>query len=514
MTEICVIGLDCSTTATKAIVWDVNGVPLAEGRADLPLSRPGRGLYEQEPEQWWAALCQATRAAVAGLRHQVVAVAVANQRETVGVLDAGMRSVRPAMLWCDERGRAQVARVAAELGARRVHDRTGKPVELCPALYRMLWLRDVEPASFARASHFVDVQGYLNWHLTGQLVTSWASADPFGLLDMRRFSWDEELMGELALEPALFSPLVAPGTPVGRVTPEAAAACGLPAGALVVAGGGDGQAAGLGARALSAGRAYCNLGTAAVAGVGTQQYRADLAFRTLTSCVPGGSVCEALLRAGTSLVSWFVRQFGAPEPLAAGRSAEEALEAVALLVPAGSDGLIVLPHWNAAGTPHWDGDARGAVVGWTPIHSRAHFYRAVLEGVAMELRQALDGIAEVTGEPITHLVVTGGGARSALWRQIIADVTGRAVVLVASTELTSLGAGMLAAAGVGAFPDVAAAALAMTRDVATITPVPATWELYDALYTRAYRPLYPALREVTHALSALEQEGRWAAPPM
>ena len=233
---------------------------------------------------------------MAGLGHQVVAVAVANQRETVGVLDAEMRSVRPAMLWCDERGRAQVARVAAELGARRVHERTGKPVELCPALYRLLWLRDEEPASFARARHFVDVQGYLNWRLTGRLVTSWASADPFGLLDMRRFSWDEELMGQLALAPALFSPLVAPGTPVGRVTPEAAAACGLPAGVLVVAGGGDGQAAGLGARALSAGRAYCNLGTAAVAGVGIQQYRADLAFRTMTSCVPGDYVCEALLR--------------------------------------------------------------------------------------------------------------------------------------------------------------------------------------------------------------------------
>ncbi|GAC1434593.1 MAG: FGGY-family carbohydrate kinase [Chloroflexota bacterium] len=512
MSDAYVIGVDSSTTATKALVWDMSGTRVAEGRAEIPLSRPGRGLYEQDPEEWWTALCAATRGALAGAPRGIVAVAVANQRETVAALDAALRPVRPAMLWCDERGRAQVARVAADLGAERVHDRTGKPVELCPALYRILWLRDAEPASFSRARHFVDVAGYLNWRLTGNLVTSWASADPFGLLEMRRFTWDTALMGELGLAPAAFTPLAAPGTPIGRVTPEAARASGLPAGTLVVTGGGDGQAAGLGAAALGAGRAYCNLGTAAVAGVGTAEYRADLAFRTMTSCNAGAYVCEALLRTGTSLVTWFVEQFGPPGSPGPAQQAEDILEAAATRIPPGSEGLLVLPHWNAAGTPHWDGDARGAVVGWTPTHTRGHFYRAVLEGLAMELRLALDGIARVTGEPIDYLVLTGGGARSALWRQIVADATGRAVVLVASTELTSLGAGMLAAAGSGAFSDARAAAAAMTRDVRTIMPGAAARELYDLLFRRAYRPLYPALRAISHSISALEQEGRWRNP--
>lgn len=505
-----VIGIDSSTTATKAIVWDLEGRPVREGRAEIPMSRPARGCYEQQPEHWWSACCESLQTAVAGMPEAAIAaVAVANQRETVALLDGEMQPVRPAMLWCDERGRAQVARVAEAPGASYVHDMTGKPVELCPALYRILWLYDEDHEAFSRCAHLVDVQGYLNWRLSGELVTSWASADPFGLLDMRRFRWSEELLAALDLPPAAFTPLVAPGTRIGAVTPEASAACGLPVGTPIIAGGGDGQAAGLGAAALRAGRAYLNLGTAAVAGVQTDRYQADLAFRTMTSCVPGHYICEALLRTGTSLVTWFVEHFGPAGADGPVRGAEVLLEAEAARVAPGCEGLVLLPHWNAAGTPYWDVEARGAVVGWTPAHGKAHFYRAVLEGLAMELRLTIDGIAGVTGEPINSLVTTGGGARSPLWRQIVADVTGRDVILVASTELTSLGAGMLAATGAGAFPDVPAAAAAMSRDVETISPIPRQQEIYNALFERAYRPLYPALREITHAISALEREGRW-----
>ncbi len=210
----------------------------------------------------------------------------------------------------------------------------------------------------------------------------------------------------------------------------------------MVAGGGDGQAAGLGAHALSAGRAYCNLGTAAVAGVGTEQYRADLAFRTMTSCVPRAYVCEALVRSGTSLVSWFVTQFGRPAystrpPHGYNRGKQLGLSGQRRGTrPCGQRGADRATTLARGRTPYWDVNARGAAVGWTPAHTSAHFYRALLEGLAMELRLTLDGIAWVTGEPITHLVLTGGGARSTVWRQIMADVTGRVVVLVASTELT------------------------------------------------------------------------------
>lgn len=513
MTDTYVMGIDSSTTATKAIVWDIEGHAVAEGRAEMSVARPGRGLYEQRPQDWWSACCRATRAAVADLDPRaIVAIAVANQRETVAVLDERMRPLRPAMVWCDERGRAQVERVAADLGGERVHDATGKPVELCPALYRILWLRDEERATFDRTAHFVDVQGYLNWRLSGELVTSWASADPFGLLDMRRFAWHAALMDHLDLSPATFAPVVAPGTPVGMITSEAAAACGLSVGTIVVAGAGDGQAAGLGSRALAPGRAYCNLGTAVVAGVQTTRYQVDPAFRTLTSAVPGAYVCEALLRTGTSLISWFVEHFGPEGPREAGASAEERLERLATAVPPGAEGLVLLPHWNAAGTPHWDGLARGAVVGWTQAHGKAHFYRAVLEGLTMELRLSLDGIAGVTDEPIDRLVVTGGGARSPLWRQIVADVTGRTVIRVASAELTSLGAGMLAATGAHIFVDVPAAAEAMSRDLEDIRPIPAHRDLYDALFTGAYRPLYGALRDITHTISTLEIERERSTP--
>lgn len=506
-TETLYLGIDCSTTATKAIAWTADGTAVAEGRAALSLTRPGPGMYEQHPDQWWEALCAAVRAALEGCDpSRVVALAIANQRETVAPLDSHMRPVRPAMLWLDERGREQVGQVAETLGAAYVHDATGKPVELCPALYRILWMRDEERALFERTARVVDVQAYLNWCLTGHVVTSWASGDPFGVLDMRRFQWHGALIERLGLAAHLFVPLVAPGTPLGTLTPEASAACGLPSGTIVVAGGGDGQAAGLGARVLAPGRAYCNLGTAVVAGVHADHYQADLAFRTLTSCVPGAYICEALLRTGTSLVSWFVEHFGPDVATCGDESAEAVLEARAAHVPAGSEGLVLLPHWHAAGTPHWDVLARGAVIGWTPAHGAAHFYRAVLEGLAMELRLTIDGIARATGEPIHDLVLTGGGSRSSLWRQIMADVTGRAIVDVASTELTSLGAGMLAATGAGTFASVAVAAQAMCQDRATLTPDPGRHAVYVNVFERAYRPLYAALREITHAISALALE--------
>ena len=512
-TEPVYIGVDSSTTATKAIVWAADGTALAEGRAGIPLSRPGRGRYEQRPQDWWGGLCTAMHAALAGIDPaRVAAVSMANQRETVAALDAQMQPIRPALVWSDERGREQVAQVAASPGAAFVHDATGKPVELCPALYRILWLRDEEPETYARTAHFVDVQGYLNWALTGQLVTSWASGDPFGLLDMRRFAWHTALIERLGLRPGLFAPLVPPGTQVGRVSAVASASCGLAEGTPVVAGGGDGQVAGLGARALRPGRAYCNLGTAVVAGVQVDRYLADPAFRTMTSCVPGAYICETLLRTGTSLVTWFVEHFGPDGPRDLGQSPEELMEAEAARISPGCEGLILLPHWNAAATPHWDTLARGAVVGWTPAHGKAHFYRSVLEGVAMELRLTIDGIARVTDEPISQIVITGGGSRSPLWRQIIADVTGRPIIRMASAELSSLGAGILAATGVGAFRDLRSAAEAMSRDIETIAPDPARQELYTLVFERAYRPLYPALREITHAISAIEIERGWSTP--
>ncbi|HYZ34970.1 MAG TPA: FGGY family carbohydrate kinase, partial [Crenalkalicoccus sp.] len=276
-----VIGLDSSTTSTKAIAWDRQGRPVAEGRAPVPMSSPGPGAYEQAPEEWWRAASIALRGLTAQLDPaRIAALATTNQRETVGFLDAAGRAVRPGIVWLDERARPDVALLSESFGAARLHRITGRPPDPTPALYTLHWLRRTDPAAFDATVHFVDVHGYLVWRLTGERATSIASADPHGIVDLAAKEYSAEILAHLGLDAGRFFAAHAPGALIGLVSAEAAAETGLRAGTPVAAGGGDGQAAGLGCAVLGGGRAYLNLGTATVSGVHARAYRTDAGFRT------------------------------------------------------------------------------------------------------------------------------------------------------------------------------------------------------------------------------------------
>ncbi len=268
-----------------------------------------------------------------------------------------------------------------------------------------------------------------------------------------------------------FSELVEPGSVIGLVTPEAAQATGLPSGLPVVAGAGDGQCAGLGANATGDGRAYLNLGTAVVSGAMSKEYLTDRAFRTLYAPIAGSFFVEHVLRGGVFTIGWFVDKFAADLrnswlPL----SPEELLEAAAAKVPPGAAGLMLVPYWNNVMNPYWDPSASGIMIGWTGVHGREHFYRAILEGIAYEQRLVGDAMMAATGQRFTAYVTMGGGSRSTLWCQIVADVTGVPVLRSTSTEATCLGAGILAAAAMGWYGDVKQAADAMTGTAERFDP--------------------------------------------
>jgi xylulokinase len=494
MSKDVVIGIDSSTTATKAIAWERHGAMAGLGRSPIPLASPANHWYEQDPEDWWSSACKALRDLLQQVApERVAAVAISNQRETFAPLGPDGDPVRPAIVWLDRRCEQEVAWLAARVGHDKIHRISGKPPDMAPVAYRIAWMLRREPELFRATAMFVDVHAYLVWRLTGAFRTSWASADPLGLLDMEKKAWSQEVLDALELRAEQLPQLAAPASVVGVVSESAAAATGLAPGTLVVAGGGDGQAAGLGVNALAPWRAYLNLGTAVVSGTYSPEYLTSTAWRTMGSCSGEGYYFETSLRAGTFLLDWFARQIcQAPD---GDRGIYERLEAEAANAPIGSYGLLALPYWGAVMTPYWDSQARGCLVGLTGSHRLGHIYRSLLEGIALEQALVTGLVEEQTNVRVREFVAIGGGAASDLWCQIIADASGKVVRRSQTVEASSLGAAICAAVGAGWFPSAAAAAQAMCCEITRETePCPEHSAAYAELLG-IYREIYPRLRE-------------------
>ncbi len=501
-----VVGIDSSTTATKAIAWTENGTPEQEGRCSIPLNSPVANWYEQDPLDWWnssaVALKQLTEKIPAD---QIAAVAVSNQRETFAVLGPDGNAFRPGIVWLDQRSREEVPWLSGRVGPKRIHQISGKPVDMAPVAYRIAWLLRNEPETHRAAAMFCDVHAYLTWKLTGKFRTSWASADPLGLFDLEAKKWSPEILGPLEIDEKQLPEALAPGTVLGEVTAEAAAATGLRPGTPVVAGGGDGQVAGLGVNALASERAYLNLGTAVVGGVYITDYAIDLAWRTMGSGSGVGYYCETSLRTGTFLVDWFVKNLCGSDGADKGIYAR--LEAEAEASPVGSNGLLLVPYWGAVMTPYWDQQARGAMVGFLGGHNRGDIYRSLLEGVALEQELVNSMIEEHAGVKVQEYIAIGGGAGSALWRRIIADISGKTVKRSQTVEASSLGAAMCAAVAAGWFSGMKEAAEAMSGATTTeVEPDPKRAARYAELMG-IYRDIYPQTRDLSHRLTRFAEGG-------
>ena len=494
-----VLAVDCSTTASKAVAFDENGSEVATASTPLTLHRPRPGFHEQDGEQWWTATLASLTAAVAALDDpgRVRALAVTHQRESFVCLDAGGRPLRPAVLWLDSRAGAEIE----ALGSERVLAVSGKPPDTTPALYKLAWLDRHEPQTLRGATTVAEVHGFLAERLTGRRVTSVGAADSLGLLDLATGDWSGELLALAGVRRDQVADLVPPGAVVGDLLPDVVRSIGLPVPVPLVAGIGDGQAAGLGAGVClggpAASDAYLNLGTSMVLGTPAAQYVTGRAFRTLAGAPAGSFVLETVLNAAAYLADWFRRELG--DPALAG-APDPALEAAAAQVRPGADGLLAVPYWNAAQTPYWDAAARGALVGLTGAHTRAHVYRALLEGVAFELRLHLDGLA-AAGTTVGTVRAMGGGSRSPLWAQVVADVTGREVRLAEGREISARGAAVLAFAAVGG-AQVAQASAAMGHLGARVSPDGAANARYGEVYA-VQQQVYPALREVFAGITRL-----------
>ncbi len=487
-----VIGIDQSTTASKAIAFDRRGRIVAEGRAPVPLSNPQMGWFEQDVDDWTGSVSTALKQLTKKIsKDSIAAVAISNQRESFAQFDEKGKALRPGTLWLDERAHQEVKDIAAKIGAERLHQISGIPNDITPCRVRCLWLSRHMPKIWKGTAKTAEVHGVLTHFLTGEWKTSTSSASPMGVLDAKTHDWSDVLLKEAKLTRDMLPILVAPGDVMGVVSADAAKRTGLKAGTPVVAGGGDGQCASVGANTFTKGRFYYNLGTAAVGGSFGAAYTTDPAFRSLVATAEQGYSFETAIRTGTYLVTWLVERVFHQKP-AKNPTIFAELEAEAKAVPIGSRGLVMLPYFSGIMTPYWDTDGRGVFAGLSGSHTRADLYRAMMEGIALEQAMMTNRLAAATS-PIDHFAIVGGGSKSDLWCQIVADATARDVKRLETSEASALGAAMAAAKGAGFYRTIAAASEAMSgKPSKTFRPRTKQAKAYAELLS-IYQELWPQM---------------------
>jgi sugar (pentulose or hexulose) kinase len=499
-----VIGLDCSTSACKAVVWDCRGNAIARGQSPLSLITAQPGWHEQSAESWWEATIQAIRQAVSQVdRRRLKALCIAHQRETFVPVDEQDHPLTNGILWMDERARELLPGLEQAFGQEAFHRLTGKRLSVNLTIAKIAWLKEYRPDTFARTCKYLDVHGFLVHRLTGFYSTGWGCADPTGMFDIQGNCWAESILDRVGIRPDQLPEVYPAGTVLGNMLPFAAEACGLPVGLPVAAGIGDGQASGLGVNITSPGEAYLSLGTSIISGTYSEKYVFNSAFRTMTSGIIGSYLLETVQLGGGYTLAWFMEKI-ANQPGQEVAQLQDYYEQAASQLPPGSAGLVVVPYWNSVLGPYWDPAASGIIVGWRGIHQLTHLYRAILEGLAFEQHLGTQGVEKALGQSVQRYIAIGGGAQSNLWCQIIADITNKPVFRAATSDATALGAGILAASAAGCFADARQAAQEMTH----ILPQPSEpdasrHDFYNRLFEEVYRPLFPAVQPYLDRLASL-----------
>jgi len=502
----CLLGIDVGTTGSKALLVGADGAVKASATTEYPMSIPQPLWAEQNPADWWAATVASVRRVLdeAGVQpRQVGGVGLTGQMHGLVLLDAQGQVLRPCIMWNDQRTAAQCAAITARVGAEAVLRLTGNPVLPGFTAPKIVWVREHEPEVYARAARVLLPKDYVRYRLTGGFFSEVSDASGTSLFDVARRRWSAEMLEALEV-PREWLPEVTESPVVSaRVSARAARETGLLEGTPVVGGGGDQAAQAVGTGIVAEGVVSATLGTSGVVFAASDAYRVEPQGRLHAFChaVPGTwHLMGVMLSAGGSF-RWYRDALGDLERAQArqaGRDPYDLLTEAAAGVPAGSEGLLFLPYLSGERTPYPDPHARGVFFGLTLRHTKAHMTRAVLEGVSYGLRDSLE-LMRALGLSIEQVRASGGGARSPLWRQMLADVFDTPIVTVDVTEGAAFGAALLAGVGAGVYASVAAACDTAIRVTGRTEPGPAV-PVYADYYPR-YRALYPALAPEFEAIA-------------
>jgi xylulokinase len=501
-----ILAHDLGTTGNKASLFDAEGKVLASSFCGYGTDYPRVTWVEQNPEDWWQAVCVSTHQLLAEARVQpgdIACIAFSGQMMGCVAVDQRARPLRPALIWADQRAVAEANSIISGVGAETAYRITGHRASSAYSGAKILWVRNHQPEVFAQAHKFLHAKDFIVARLTGAFVTDYSDASGMNLYDLQTRDWSPLILEAIGLDPALLPELHASTDVVGQVTSKAAGEVGLAAGTPVVIGGGDGCCAATGAGVVAEGSAYNYLGSSSWIAMATREPIFDPTMRTFTwaHLVPGMfSPCGTMQAAGGSY-QWLRDNICLPEKDAAAQlklSPYELMNLQAAESPAGARGLLFLPYLLGERSPRWNPLARGAYVGLTMQHSRPDIIRATLEGITLNLRVILEAFTS-QGARVDGMRVIGGGAQGRLWRQIMADVYHMPILRPALlAEATSMGAALAGGIGVGIFRDFGIAER-LTPIVDRTDPDPLHIPVYDRLYAtfnRCYASLEPLYNEL------------------
>lgn len=486
----CLLGIDVSTTATKALLIDEKGRVVAVATSTYPLSTPRPLWAEQDPELWWKATQQSISEVLDSQQvdpEAIAGVGLTGQMHGLVLLDARGEVLRPAILWNDQRAAAECDQMRETLGLARLVEITGNDAFPGFTAPKLLWVRQHEPELYQQIHQILLPKDYVRFRLTGEFATDRAGAGGTLMLDLGNRDWSAELLEVFQISPEWLPPTHEGSEITGRITEDAAERTGLAPGTPVVGGGGDQAAQAVGVGAVEPGVVALTLGTSGVVFASSDRplTERDGRLHAFPHALPERWHVMGVMLSAAGSLRWY-RDVVAPG------IEFDALLTETIGVEPGSEGLTFLPYLSGERTPHADPNVRAAFVGLTLKHDRAHMTRAVLEGVAYGLRDNFALMREVGLESIDQVRVSGGGAKSPLWRQILADVCDVDLVTVKTTEGAAFGAALLAGVGAGVWPSAQEACAAGVELGETTTPTAEAQALYEEGYRR-FRSHYPAL---------------------
>jgi xylulokinase len=487
------LGLDVGTGGARAVAVDESGGVVAEASSEYPLSSPYPGWMEQDPEDWWEGSKEALGKVAAEVGEaEVVALGLTGQMHGSVFLDSSERIIRPALLWNDQRTSRQCEEITETVGEERLIELSGNPALTGFQAPKILWLRDEEPENYDRVTSVLLPKDYVRLRLTGEYATDVSDASGTLLLDVKEREWSREILDALEI-PTGWLPVVHEGPEqTGDLHKGIANELGLPSGLPIAAGGGDNAAAAVGVGVVEPGLLSSSIGTSGVLFAASDGFTPDPSGRIHAFChaVPDGyHLMGVTLSAGGSLQWW--RDV-------VGEGYDDLVRAASGIEP-GAEGLVFLPYLSGERTPHLDPQARGAFFGLTSRHTLAHMTRALMEGVVFSLRDSFE-IMRRLNVPVEQVRATGGGARSALWRELQADVYGVPIHRTTADEGPAHGAALLAGVTAGVYSDVEeACSTVRLREEVTL---PERTRVYEDYY-HVYRSLYPETRETMHRLAGL-----------
>lgn len=488
-----VIGIDVGTTAVKAMLVDTQGIILAEGEVEHPISVPRPGWSEQHPEMWWQSTVTAVRDVLQSadqnnLKVEVKSIGLSGQMHSSVFLGANGEVIRPALLWNDVRTTAQCEEILDRAGIEGLRNTVGNlPLEGFTAP-KLLWLRENEPDNYSRLCTLLPPKDYIRFLMCGEYATEPSDAAGTLLYDVHGRYWSKQMLDALEVDEGILPRIVESTEVSGSVTAEAAGELGVPAGIPVVGGGADNAAGAVGCGATNNTVLQASIGTSGALVLPSSQPRVaqDMNLHTFCHAAPEmWYLMGVVLSAGSSL-RW-LRDTIAPG------SSYDSLTAEAENIAVGSEGLMFLPYLSGERTPHNDANARGVFFGLSFAHGLGHLTRAVIEGVCFAMRDSLE-LMKLQGISPSEVRAIGGGARSRMWLQTLANAFGLPISTVEPAGGAGYGAALLAAVGSGVFDSVEDAVRTCIRTQRAVDPDNRVVAMYEDMYS-AYRRLYPALKQ-------------------